>query len=354
MKRLLILVLASLSLAQAQRANLTEFFGVLEGLCDGGLQGLIDLAGQIPGVDLDALDVEDALTVICEARHVTRRVTSIIESAEAGLDRFIDQGMTEGFALLRDYAGVEVDFDRVQQSVNDIVNLASNDLSLGSINRFMASSVLAERLRAIATPSTAPQGSVEQRVDDIVRTNPVALSREVESSQEAQEAMSKASDADALAVTAQRMAMDSMTRGDETSLIQRVTNPTAQASGGLFGELGTAEVTEERGARSVSTRAAVQALVDSQAAIMRQSALETTTLLTSVKELAIQQSMGTQQLANAVNALYEQQIAEANKWREEYEAKVMEKIAAAQNNRDTITNYADLLETMADTLGGGE
>jgi hypothetical protein len=352
MKYLLVLVLLC-PFAQAQRGDLTEFFGVLERLCDGGLQDLIDLAGLIPGVDINALDIEDAFTVICEARHVTRRVTSIIESAEAGLDSFINQGMSEGFALLRDYAGVDADFDTIQATVDDIVNLATNDLSLGSINRFIASSALADRLRAIATPSAAPPGSVQQSVEDIVRTNPVALSQEIESSQATQDAMSSSADADALAVNAQRMAMDSMTRGDETTLIQRVTNPTAQASGGLLGELGTAEVTEERGARSVSTRAAVQALVDSQAAIMRQSALETTTLLTSVKELAIQQSMGTQQLANAVNALYNQQIAEANKWREEYEAKVMANITTAENNRAAIVNYADLLQTMADTLGGG-
>jgi hypothetical protein len=352
MKRLLVILFTLGSFSQAQRDTLTDFFNVLEGLCDGGLQGIIDLASNIPGVDIDTLDVEDALNVICEARHVTRRVTGIIESAEAGLDSFINEGMTEGFALLRDYGGVEADFATIQQTVQGISNLATNDLSLGSINRFIASSALASRLRAVATPSAAPAGSVTQQVDDLVRTNPVALSQEVQSSQATQEAVSKGADANGLAVEAQRMAMDAMTRGDETTLIQRVTNPTAQASGGLLGDLGTAEVTEERGARSVSTRAAVQALVDAQAAIMRQSALETTTVLTSVKELAIQQSMGTQQLANVANALYNQQITEANKWREAYEAKVTGALMTAQNNRDTIANYASLLQTMATDLGG--
>ena len=106
---------------------------------------------------------------------------------------------------------------------------------------------------------------------------------------------------------------------------------------------GTADIAQDLGTDAVSTRAAVQALVNAQADLMRQEAVSTGNLVTAIKEQALQQTFTTQQLSLLAQSLSNDSLREFDRWRDEYYDEMAREAAAAEGLRGNYLSAAALL-----------
>ena len=343
--------------------GLTGIIGVLAPICQAAAEsgaiggGLGEAGGQIGG-DLgealgeiggviETIGGTTTLEVLCEVYEVTLRAETVVESMGDSLDTFMASAFEEGYELLSEHIGADTDLGVLEQQINGIANSIGEGASLKEAFTAAGHTLAAQKLRAVLAPATAPVGSFERLVEDNRRLSPGVLSAEIQSVEDAVEVQSRSAATADLAQRSSRLAQGSLVRGDEEQLALNVTSPNPL-------DQGIADKATERGANAVSSRAAIQVMIEFQADAARQQALETTTLLTSIKEMGLQQAYTNQQLSNVANALYSEQLEEHNDWRAEHLKTLEENFDKARQVEDMFEMTAMVVGTVGEAFGAEE
>ena len=243
------------------------------------------------------------------------RGEGLIATYESGTDAFIRQAFRDGFDLLDTYTEFDTDLGPIQAFSGEIDTLIRDGVSLEGALGFMTRTAGAQRISELLQPSNAEEGSLQYTVEEGRRLNPAALTKELQTIETVAQTQEKAGEALDVANDAMGQAVASIGRGDEGDLMLNLVDP-------LPTERGIVEEAAEQGEKAVSTRAAVQVLLDFQTKAVVQSATEMTSLITAVKENGLQSAQTTKAISFVARELYAQRLAESNKWRSEKDAAV--------------------------------
>ena len=285
-------------------------------------------------------DVGGAVGWVCSMRPAIDRATNLVDGFVTDVNGFFERGLNDAFAVIADATGMNVG----GMDIGALLREAGDDIRSGSFSVSSLAGQIVSRINQSAftelTAAPDPAASdAEKRIVNAVRGDPRRMAKELDAmGMRTDEVMRNALSQD-VSNSARMLAASSLARGDEEQLLKRVTNPdptnvTAK---------GTADTAQDLGTNAVSTRAAVQALVNAQADFMRQEAVATGNIVTAVKEQALQQTFTTQQLSLLAQSLSNDSLREFGKWQDEYYDQMAVEAAAAEGLRSNYLSAAALL-----------
>ena len=254
------------------------------------------------------------------------------------------QAFRDGFDLLGAYTDFDTELASIEAFTNDLDNLLKKGLSLEGALGFVSRTAGAERIKQLLTKSSAPAGSLQRTVEDSQRLNPLVLEKELQSVETTSEVQEKAGEVLDVAADAMSQAVAALGRGDEGSLLLNVVDP-------LPTQQGISERAKDLGEKAVSTRAAVQVMLDFQSQALLQQTTEMTTLIAQVKEVGLQEAQSTKMMSYVARELYAQRLAEANAWSQDQQRAVEEAYNEAREAGDAFAGVAALLEANAAAMG---
>jgi hypothetical protein len=330
-------LLAALSLNAASAAPLGDLIGVLDRVC----------GVQAPPAILEAIGGESTQRALCAIRDLAVRAGGLAQAATAGTAAFLQQALDEGFGLLKATVGAGTDLGALEDLIADLRGTLGEGVSYEALMGFLSHRVASERIARLGEASTAEPGSARWFVEENLRLNPGAANAELDSILRSTDLQARMAQSVELAQQAGQVASDGVQRGDEAALTLNVTNPNPL-------EPGIADRAAERARTATSTRAAVQLMLDVQAEALRQRALETTSLLTAIKEQNVQQGYTVKQLSLIARQLYDEQVRRENEWREAHRLEIEGDLARAHQLGEGFEVAAGAFRSVARQLGGAE
>lgn len=335
-KMFFVLAAMTPSVAYAQLdigVDLAKFGDTLEQLCP--VADNFNLGAEVSG----------ALTWVCGMRPTIDRASELVENLSGDLNGFFEDGLYETFAVIADATGMDIGDTNLRALLADAGDtISTGAFSMSGLAGQLVAQVNQQTFKNLTAPPDPGAGPLETSIVNSIRSDPGQLAKELEAmGMRTDEVMRNAKSQD-LSNSARILAASSLARGDEEQLMKRVTNPNPLDLAGK----GTADKAQDLGTNAVSTRAAVQALVDAQANEMRQNALSTANLVTAIKEQALQQTFTTQQLSLLEQSLSNDALREYNKWQDDYYDKVAQNAAAAEEVRANYQALGEMLTDMGD------
>ena len=333
MKKVLVLILILLGGA-VHAAPLDELVELLNPLCEG------ELAGEL----FDELGGESLRGSLCNLRDLAKRGEGLVDSYEAGADEFLRQAFRDGFDLLGTYTELDTDLGNIEAFSGQIDALIRDGVSMEGALGFITRTAGAESIRELLGRSTAEAGSLEHTVEESRRLNPAVLSKELQTIETVAQTQEKSGEVTDVASGAMTQAVESFTRGDEGDLMLNMVDPSPINQG-------IAEEAVEKGEQAVSTRAAVQVLLDFEAKAAVARVTEMTSLISAVKESGLQEAQSTKAISMVARELYAQRMAEANEWRSESRRAVEEAYNEAQATAEAFAGTAAIFSSGAAAMG---
>lgn len=321
----------------AVASPLEDFVGVLEKVC-----GL-----NVPPALLDKIGGEQSQQVLCAVKDLATRAETLAGAAGDGLESFLREGFREGFDLLEQYTDLDTDLAAIETFASEFEGLLKQGVTLEGAYAFVTRSAGVQKIKALLAASTAKDGSLERAVEESSRLNPVVLAAELDTIRNTAALQTRKGKVLDVSADAMSQALSSVMRGDEQDLISNVTNPNPVD----ITKKGIADVAAERAEQAVSSRAAIQALLNLNGDSLRQRQLETTSLLTVLKEGQVQTARTVQQLGYVVTELYDQRIREENSWRAEQRRTTEEAFAGAKTMGESVRSVGVVLDVVANELG---
>lgn len=285
-------------------------------------------------------DVSGALGWVCSLRPAIDRATELVDSFVGDVNGFFERGLSDAFAVVGDATGMNVG----GMDIGALLSEARGTIRSGSFSMTsLAGQIMARINRSTFTELTAAPDAgatdAEKRIVNAIRGDPRQMTKELRAmGMRSDEVLRNASSQD-ISNSARMLAASSLARGDEEQLLKRVTNPDPTN----LTARGTADVAQDLGTAAVSTRAAVQAMVNAQSDFMRQEAVSTGNLVTAIKEQALQQTFTTQQLSLLAQSLSNESLREFDKWRDDYYDQMAIDAANAEGLRGNYLSAAALL-----------
>ena len=334
MRRIKVLLLAALLIQSAAYAQ----FEWVDTFSDFGDQ----LAQWCPVAENFNLggDVSGAIGWVCSMRPAIDRATDLVDGFIGDVNGFFERGLSDTFAVIGDATGLNVggmDLGALLSEARGTIR--SGSFSVTSLAGQIMARINQKTFEELTAAPDAGATDAEKRIVNAIRGDPRQMAKELGAmGMRSDEVMRNASSQD-LSNSARMLAASSLARGDEEQLLKRVTNPDPTN----LTAKGTADTAQDLGTDAVSTRAAVQALVNAQADLMRQEAVSTGNLVTAVKEQALQQTFTTQQLSLLAQSLSNDSLREFDRWRDEYYDEMAQEAAAAEGLRGNYLSAAALL-----------
>ena len=336
MKRILCLTLLLLG-GMTQANPLDDIVDSLASIC----------GAKVPPKILDEIGGASVQQALCQIHAMAERGQGLIAAADAGTEQFIRQAFRDGFDLLGTYTDLDTDLASIENFANDIDKLIKDGVSLEGALSFITRTAAAERIGELLTKSTAKRGSLQYTVEENRRLNPLVLSKEIQSVETTAQTQEKAGEVLDVANSAVSQAVNSLTRGDEAELMLNVVDP-------LPTNQGIAEKAQEQGEKAVSTRAAVQVLLDFQTkALVQETSMDATTLA-QLKENGLIEAQSGKIMSYVARELYAQRLAAANEWRNENRKTIEEVHAKASEAAGAFGNAGRMLTSSASFMGKKE
>jgi hypothetical protein len=341
MKRLFILLVVGLGLAQAQleleAVNvLRDFSDLLQNACDqlGGVGGVLE---NIPV----GLEVPEELTWLCATVPSIDRAATMAAGFLNDINGFFSQTMNDSFSQLAKTIGWQIGNTNLQTIINDsAATLEGGIFSATGLTGQVLSKANQAQLQRMDDPAPPGASETEQQITESLQRTPGYVSLELQNMNQRDTALMRNAQATDVVQDAQHLTATALARGDEQQLLLRVTNP-AHAAGG---QGGTADEAEDAGFAAVSSRAALQAMVTAQADSMRQDAVATANLTQALKEQAALHSYTAQELGLVVESLTEQNLQAYQKQETAYYKEIAQVTAEANGVRDNLFAVAILLD----------
>ena len=331
MKRLLMLLLLG---GLAHASPLETLIGTLDTVC----------SASVPAPVLDQLGGTSVQTSLCTLKSLAERADGLVGAAGAGAEAFVRQAFRDGFDLLAAYTSFDTELGSIEAFLSDLDSLLKEGLSLEGALGFVSRTAGAERIRQLLTKSSAPAGSLQHTVEESRRLNPLVLEKELRNVETTSEVQEKAGEVLDVAADAMNQAVAALGRGDEGALMLNVVDP-------LPLNEGISERALNLGQKAVSTRAAVQVMLEFQSQALLQQTTEMTSLIAQVKEVGLQEAQSTKMLSYVARELYAQRLAEVNAWSQDQQRAVEEAYNEAREAGDAFAGVAALLQANAAAMG---
>ena len=300
------------------------------------------LAQWCPAADNVGLggNLGGAIGWVCSMRPAIDRATELVEGFVGDVNGFFERSLNDTFAVIAEATGMNVGGTDIGALLREAgADIRTGSFSVSSLAGQIVSRINQQTFDELTAPPDAAATAMEKRIVNAVRGDPKRMAKELEAMGVRRDEVMRSALSQDVSNSARNLATTSLARGDEEALLKRVTNPdptnvTAK---------GTADEAEELGTNAVSTRAAVQAMVDAQAEFMRQEAVSTGNIVTAIKEQALQQTFTTQQLSLLAQSLSNDALREFDRWRDEYYDEMASEAAAAEGLRGNYLSAAALL-----------
>ena len=342
MKRLLVfltLTLCTSAFAQRELVNVFEQFNSqLEQWCP-------TVSTLDPG-RLGLPEITAATTWLCGLSPSISRASNLLNGFTGDLNGFMGGAVNDLMGLVTDVTGLDLgDFD-ASTYIDAATMAVKGDLEGGAVLFAPVVGELLARASAarMTTLSSGPREgatSLEKRINASARTDPGRLLGETNNLAQTGEAVMRAAEAGDTASIAREMAATSLARGDEQQLLLRVTSPDPT---GVAIPKGTADKAEDAAKLCVSTRCAAQAQLKFATDAARQDAVSTANITTAVKEMSLQQSLTTQQLATLAQGQADEQVRAINERLESYYRDLGVAMVKAQGIEDAYNQLAEFMK----------
>lgn len=342
MKRALLIVvvlLAPQALAQRELASVfSNFSGQLERWCPN--------LNTFDTSKLGLPEISEATTWLFGISPSISRASYLIDGFLSDMGGFMSSSVDDLMELVGDVTGRDLGGFDVQGYINAATAAVRGDIEGGTIIFAPVVGQLLARAGAGRTAqlSDGPRANatrLEKRINASAATDPTRLYSEMNSMAQTGRVVMRAAQAGDVASMAREMAGTSLARGDEEQLLKRVTSPDPT---GVLIPKGTADKAEDAAKLCVSTRWVVQANLKFATDVARQEAVSTANIVTAVKEVTLQQSLTTQQLATLAQGQADASVREFEKWRDDYYVALAKAMVNAQNLEDTYASLAELMK----------
>ena len=329
----IVLCLHLTSVGFVQQEIVDDFQGVIDtfsGLCNA------PGAGSLPGF----------VSTICSTLPSLERAADVANSLVTDFGGITEEVLLDTFGVVAAETGWQVGTADITALIGDVVG----EVESGTLSaRALAGQVLSKvNQQAYAQLFAAPEENApttEKEVAAAIKNDPDRVAAELRALGKRSDAVLRSATAADLADEARGAAATSLARGDEEALLNSVTT---------LDQSGTADRAQALGTNAVSTRAAVQALVDGYAEQMRQQVVQTNNLVTAVKEQALQQVYTTQQLVGLQRSLNEQNLRDYEAWRQDYYDEVAQSTAATRELNLNYSAVAGAIRGVTAPAGGAQ
>lgn len=324
-KRWLFALAAATGLSSAQAQGiLDEGIGALEAVCKGA-----------PTVGWDGLQF------VCSSLDTLKNTKAKLDNATSDLAGLWDRALRRAIGAALDRVGADLPMSQVNTWVQDLDTALGNGYTafLGKMDQ-ISDSLRDEAIRRAFAPASDPESpaGVAQRA---YRLNPnlaakVALTASAQAKATGDTVLANANTerANAMAETLSKSVGEQQTKNLDT--LATVT------------KTGVADKTRDRGINAVSTRAAVQALVEAQADSMMQQASTTNQVLGALQDVALQQALTTRQLGVLAEQIIADRQERLKAWQANFEQEIGAVYRQAQAQGQALQDVGSLFGRMGE------
>ena len=290
--------------------------------------------------------ISEATTWLCGISPSITRASNLLDGFLTDVNGFMGSSVGDLMGFVTDVTGLDLGGFDAQGYIDAATAAVKGDIEGGTtvfapvVGELLARAKAA-RLRTLSDGPREGATPIERRVNASAASDPLRLLAESENMDQTGEAVMRAAEAGDVASMAREMAATSLARGDEQQLLLRVTSPDPT---GTVVPKGTADRAEDTAKLCVSTRCAAQAQLKFAADVARQEAVSTANIVTAVKEMSLQQSLTSQQLATLAQGQADEKVRAVSERLNDYYSELGVAMTRAQGIEDTYKQLAEFMK----------